>query len=215
MATPDSHLEPHWRSAALLVVDLQRDFLDDGAAPVEGTSALVAPAVRLVQAFRAAGRPVVHVVRLYSSDGVDVDTVRRAAIESGVRIVAPGTDGAEPAVGLLPGGARLNAHLLLSGRLQVVGEREAVVFKPRWSAFHRTALDDWLVELGCDTVVVAGCNLPNCPRATLTDATERDLRAVLATDAVSRSSPERLGDLAAIGVVLMPTDEIVSHLARL
>ena len=34
MATPDSHLEPHWRSAALLMVDLQRDFLDDGAAPV-------------------------------------------------------------------------------------------------------------------------------------------------------------------------------------
>lgn len=56
--------------------------------------------------------------------------------------------------------ARLNAHLLLAGRLQVVGEREAVVFKPRWSAFHRMALDDWLVELGCDTVVVAGCNLP-------------------------------------------------------
>ena len=34
MATPDSHLEPHWRSAALLMVDLQRDLLDDGAAPV-------------------------------------------------------------------------------------------------------------------------------------------------------------------------------------
>ena len=57
MATPDSHLEPHWRSAALLMVDLQRDLLDDGAAPVEGTSAVVAPAVQLVQAFRAAGRP--------------------------------------------------------------------------------------------------------------------------------------------------------------
>lgn len=57
MATPDSHLEPHWRSAALLMVDLQRDFLDDGAAPVEGTSAVVAPAVQLVQAFRAAARP--------------------------------------------------------------------------------------------------------------------------------------------------------------
>ncbi|WP_161490125.1 hypothetical protein [Tessaracoccus flavescens] len=56
MATPDSHLEPHWRSAALMV-DLQRDFLDDGAAPVEGTSAVVAPAVQLVQAFRAAARP--------------------------------------------------------------------------------------------------------------------------------------------------------------
>ncbi len=57
MATPDSHLEPHWRSAALLMVDLQPDFLDDGAAPVEGTSAVVTPAARLVQAFRAAARP--------------------------------------------------------------------------------------------------------------------------------------------------------------
>ena len=32
--------------------------------------------------------------------------------------------------------------------------------------------------LGVDTIVVAGCNLPNCPRATLFEASERDFRTV-------------------------------------
>jgi len=46
--------------------------------------------------------------------------------------------------------------------------------------------------------VVAGCDLPNCPRATLFEAGMRDLRTVLVTDAVSRTSDERIADLAAI-----------------
>lgn len=53
------------------------------------------------------------------------------------------------------------------------------------------------------TVVVAGCNLPNCPRATLFDASERDFRTVLVTDAVSGVTVERLADLERIGVVAM------------
>jgi nicotinamidase-related amidase len=62
-----------------------------------------------------------------------------------------------------------------------------------------------------DTVVVAGCNLPNCPRATLFEAGERDFRTVLAVDAVSQASPERLADLAGIGVRLLPAATIVDQ----
>lgn len=49
-------------------------------------------------------------------------------------------------------------------------------------------------------MVVAGCNLPNCPRATLFDASERDYRAVVVEDATSQVTPERLHDLRLIGV---------------
>ena len=70
------------------------------------------------------------------------------------------------------------------------------MFKPRWSAFYRTRLDQHLRDGAVTTVVVAGCNLPNCPRATLFDASERDYRAVLVRDATSQVTDERLQDLA-------------------
>lgn len=87
------------------------------------------------------------------------------------------------------------------------------MFKPRWSAFHRTQLEQWLRGEGCDTVLVAGCNLPNCPRATLFDASERDFRTALATDAVSQISDERLADLARIGVRHYSTADVVAALS--
>jgi nicotinamidase-related amidase len=85
-----------------------------------------------------------------------------------------------------------------------------VIFKPRWSAFHRTELEALLHAQNCDTVVVAGCNLPNCPRATLFDATERDFRTVLVSDAVSQTSPERVADLERIGVALRSTTDVLT-----
>ena len=201
---------PHWDRAALVVIDLQRDFLDDGVSPVPGTSAVVPAVTRLVEAFRAAGRPVAHVVRLYEPGGSDVDLPRRAAVEGGARLVAPGSAGAQVADGVVPMGTMLDDDALLAGRLQAVGDREVVLFKPRWSAFYRTPLAEWLEQQDADTVVVAGCNLPNCPRATLFDASERDLRAVLVTDAVSRVTAERVADLEAIGVRALTTADVVA-----
>ncbi|CAM3886955.1 cysteine hydrolase family protein [Smaragdicoccus niigatensis] len=206
---PD-YTEPHWQSAALVIIDVQRDFLDDGVMPVAGTSGVLPELARLVTAFRAASLPICHVVRLYVPGGSDVDLLRRAQIEGGAHIAAPGSAGAELPVELLD--VPLDTEALLRGELQQVGPREIIMFKPRWSAFHRTHLQEWLEQNGCDTVVVAGCNLPNCPRATLFDASERDFRAVLATDAVSQVTAERLGDLARIGVKLMAAKDIAAEL---
>ena len=202
------YTEPHWDRAALLLIDLQRDFLDGGAAEVPGTTQILPRAADLATTFRQAGRPIVHVVRLYSPGGGDVDPPRREAVERGARIAAPGTAGAEPAPELLPAPTDLDLELLLSGRTQVVGPAEVVVYKPRWSAFHRTVVEQWLRDSGSDTVVVAGCNLPNCPRATLFDASERDFRAVLVRDAGSQVTEERVADLAAIGVRIHRTGDV-------
>lgn len=205
------YTSPHWASAALVVIDVQNDFLDGGAMPVPGTTAVLEQLGTLVDAFRAAGRPVVHVVRFYQPGGSDVDLPRRAVVEQGARLAAPGSPGSQVPERLL--GVELDADVLLAGGLQQVGEREVVLFKPRWSAFHRTGLEAWLAEQGCDTVVVAGCNLPNCPRATLFDASERDLRAALVADAVSMTSEERLADLRRIGVELVSTAEVTAALS--
>jgi nicotinamidase-related amidase len=206
MAPTDDFISPHWEHSALVIVDVQADFVD-GAATVPGTAEVLDNLTRLADAFRRHGRPVVHVVRLYDRAGHDVDLVRRALIGSGASVVAPGTEGSQIPPSLLPTRVDLDPDLLLSGALQQVGPTEHVLYKPRWSAFHRTRLQDHLDALGVDTVVVAGCNLPNCPRATLFDATERDYRAVAVTDATSQTTPERLADLALIGVTAVTTDE--------
>ena len=209
------YTEPVWGSSALVVIDVQEDFLDEGAAPILGTSAVVPQLGRLVEAFREAGRPIVHIVRFYVPGGSDVDPPRRAQVEEGLRLVVPGSPGSQLAPGVL--GERfadLDPDLLLSGKPQLVGADEVVLFKPRWGAFYRTDLERLLHEWAVSTVVVAGCNLPNCPRATLFEASERNFRTVLVTDAVSQTTPERLADLEAIGVRLATTGGVADALRQ-
>lgn len=210
-ALGDEFTAPHFSASALLVVDVQNDFLDGGSCPVPGTSDRLPQIDELLGAFRRAGRPIVHVIRLYAND--EVDLVRRTSLLAGAPIVRPNSTGAEIPAALLPDPAiRLDSSTLLSGALQPIGEREAIVWKPRWSAFHRTPLDDHLSALGVDTVVLAGCNFPNCPRATAFDASARDLRIVLAQDAVSQTTPDRLADAVGIGVVPMTVQAIADAL---
>lgn len=204
---------PHFARSALLIIDVQNDFID-GAMPVAGTQRLLARLAELAGGFRAAGRPIAHVIRLYQPGSSDVDAIRRASIEAGAGVVAPGSPGADIPAILLPGhrGITLDPDRLLCGQPQQLSAREAVVYKPRWSAFYRTGLETWLHSHEVDTVVVAGCSLPNCPRATLFDASERDLRAVLVTDTVSQSTPERLADFRLIGVNLLTAEQVVAAL---
>ncbi|QMU73089.1 cysteine hydrolase family protein [Streptacidiphilus sp. P02-A3a] len=207
------YTEPVWASSALLLIDVQQDFLDGGALTIPGTTAVLPRLAELVAAYRAAGRPIVHVIRLSEPGGSDVDLPRRAAVEAGLNLAAPGTPGSQiPSVVLGERAAELDPALLLAGKPQYLGgsSTEAVLFKPRWGAFHRTDLERLLRGWGVDTVVVAGCNLPNCPRATLFEASVRDLRTVLVTDAVSQTSDERITDLTGIGVRPVTTAEVVA-----
>lgn len=208
----DPEIAPRLERSALVVVDVQVDFLDGGASPIPGTTEVL-PRIRALQeAYRSAGRPIVHIVRLY--DGDDVDRVRRMAIASGASIVRPGTPGAElPAALRVGAGAALDAELLLSGGVQQLAEREVAIWKPRWSAFHRTPLHEHLTAAGVDTVVFAGCNFPNCPRASMTDASAFDYRVLIAADAISGVLPQHLEEAGRIGVVHADSDEIARALA--
>lgn len=208
----DAFTAPHFESSALLVIDTQVDFLDGGASPIAGTSDRLPEMTRLIEAYRSTGRPIVHVIRLYNGD--DIDLVRRAAIQQGAPIVRPGSAGAQIAPALLPDpDVELDSDALLAGGLQQVGKNEVVMWKPRWSAFYRTPLDDNLRNLGVDTVVVAGCNFPNCPRATIFDASERDYRIVVAQDATSQVTPDRLADAVELGVCAMSTEAVLHEVA--
>lgn len=205
------YLSPDWSGVALLTIDVQKDFTLPGApAEIPGTAALVPEIQRLACGFRSLGRPVIHIVRLYLPDGSNVDLCRRRDAEEGSAVVVPGSDGAELVEEIRPSPeTRLDAEHLLGGAPQPIGPGEWALYKPRWGAFYRTSLEDHLDSLDVNTVVVCGCNFPNCPRATVYEASERDLRVVLASDATSGLYGRGLQELENIGVKTMRTSEIL------
>ncbi len=94
----------------------------------------------------------------------------------------------------LPGGGYLRGH-----DLEATIER--VLPNPaRGSPDNRT---------GVTTTVVADCNYPNCPRATIYDTSERDYRVLVASDAVSGLEDRHLIEAERIGVVHAPSAALV------
>jgi nicotinamidase-related amidase len=198
----------------LLTIDVQRDVVcPGGSLPVPGAAACVPVIGRVVEAFRAQRLPIVHVVRLYLADGSNAEPVRRSLVTS-QSVLRPGTPGSELAEELQPPGAPgLDPSVLLSGDLQQLGANEWAMYKPRWGAFYGTRLEAHLRELEVDTVVFAGCNFPNCPRASLYEASERDFQPVLIRDAVSGVYERGLEEVAGIGADVLLADELVAQLA--
>src|SRR5260221_359884 len=176
---------PERGCAALLTIDAQCDFAWPNApAKVCGTMAAVPAMRRLVDSFRERNQPIVHVVRIYRCDGSNVELCHRAAIEEGQRIVMPGSSGAELVEALKRDKTqRLEPEVLLAGQFQRLGPNEHVMYKPRWSAFYQTTLEEHLRALGVTTLVVCGCDFPRGPRATIYAASNRDFRIVLVTAA--------------------------------
>jgi nicotinamidase-related amidase len=212
----NDYIKPDRKHSALLVIDVQRDFTLIGAtAEIPGTLQAVEYIHRLILEFRKQGYPIIHVIRLYNAHGSNVDLCRRKSIEDGKQVVIAGTDGAEIIDKLKPSPAiRLNSSLLLSGNLQQIGPTEWIMYKPRWGAFYKTTLEKHLHNLGVNTVVICGCNFPNCPRTTIYEASERDLKIVLAKDATSLVYDIALQELKSIGVSLMDTNELITWFGR-
>jgi nicotinamidase-related amidase len=209
----DPHVIAHWDRCALVTIDMQRDFLSDSPYGLAGTTEVIPQLRQLGEAFRAGRRPIIHIVRLYERGGGNAERSRRALLANGAELVTPGSVGSQLADGLAPQGAPdLDPALLMAGEVQPLGVNEYAIFKPRWGAFYQTPLQDLLTELGVDTIVFAGCNFPNCPRASIVEASERDYRIVLATDAISQATPQGFADLRRIGVNLHSTPDILAAL---
>lgn len=209
---------PHYDRAALLTIDIQVDTVGSGV-PLEdpGSIDMVVRAAALVRAWRDWGGLIVHVVRLYEEDGSNVDRCRRDLWAGGWRALVPDTPGAEVVPELKPRpNAILASQLLLSGEVQLWDWNEALVYKPRWSAFHNTGLYNFLSSRAVDTVVVLGHLFENSVRATLQDATSLDLRSVAVVDAISgRMTEGSLEEIAQWGVELTTTYDLIETLVEL
>jgi nicotinamidase-related amidase len=170
---------------------------------------------QVLHAFRSTGRPIIHVIRIYYSDGSNVELCRKRVVtELGNKLVIAGTQGAELVDELKPSKSNvtLDTELLLKGQLQQVTSTEWIMYKPRWGAFYATPIEKHLHELNTNTVIICGCNFPNCPRTTIYEASERDFRVVLITDATSNIYERGLHELDKIGIELMTSNDCVAAL---
>ena len=206
-----SYTSPNWNTSVLITIDTQNDFsLPNAPAEIVGTSQVLPNMVRVLEAYRQKGLPIIHVIRLYKEDGSNVDICRREAIENGAKIAAPHTDGAELVSEIRSlGYTSLDADKLLNGEFQTVGENEWVMYKPRWGAFFQTDLEAFLREPGIDTIVFTGCNFPNCPRTSMYEASERDFRVVMVADSMSQVYEKGIQEMNNIGVHVCNLDEVL------
>jgi len=181
------------KKTALLIVDMQNDFVGDSPVlPVAGAGAIIAPIRSILNHFREQKLPVLHILRIHRPGGSDVESFRRE-IFSKTPFAVAGTRGAEVIDAIAP----------ISG--------EHIIAKTRMSGFMGTDLDLLLRSLGIERVVVVGIQTPNCIRTTVFDAMAYGYDTVLISDAVAAATPEiheaNLRDMAAIGVSIRTTDE--------
>lgn len=203
------YTEPNYRTSAVITIDTQCDTLDGQPLEIPGTSAALPNIRAILDTYRKNGLPVVHIVRIYKQDGSNVDLCRKEAVEDGADILLEGSSGCELAAGMFDSNVSLDSGLLLSGRVQQVGNNEVVIYKPRWGAFFNTPLESHLRSLGVDTLIFVGCNFPNCPRTSIYEASERDFKIVLVEDAVSGLYPKGKEEMLNIGVQVTRSEAVI------
>ena len=174
-------------SVALLMIDMQRDFLEPGgfgAALGNDVSLLapaVAPAARLIAAFRRHGLLVMHTREAHRPDLSDCPPAKRMRGDARLRIGDAGPMGrilvaGEPGVEIIPALAPTAS--------------EIVIDKPGKGAFYRTQLGEVLATRGITHLVVGGVTTEVCVQTTLREANDRGYECVLAEDATESYFPE-------------------------
>jgi nicotinamidase-related amidase len=205
----DRFTAPEYERAALITIDVQNDTLDGGPFEVPGTSGVLPAIAGLCRAFRKTGRPIVHIMRIYTPDGENADLCRKSALKAGSPLLLKGSPGRRPADALLPApNIRIDDDRLMAGKIQPIGPNEVLIYKPRWGAFYHTPLETHLTEKGVSTVVFCGCNYPNCPRTSIYQASERDFRIVAASDAISGIQKGDIDGLEKISVRCLSAEDI-------
>jgi nicotinamidase-related amidase len=97
------------------------------------------------------------------------------------------------------------------------GPRDILVRKHKPSGFFGTSMVQHLVQLGCDSLIVAGTTTSGCVRATVLDAFSTNYRVSVVEDACfdrsQASHAMSLCDMHAKYADVLPSDEILAFLA--
>ena len=169
---------------ALLVIDMQRGFVEPGHAMEVPPARDTVPVIRaLVDAFRAAQLPVIFTAFVYSPS-VPLLVGELHPEHKPAAPDAPRGFG-HPSSCCLQGDPSADVIAALAPR-----EGEAVIHKRWYDAFAGSDLDGVLRARGVTSLVVTGTMTDICVLATVVGAFNREYRITVVDDAVSTLWPE-------------------------
>jgi biuret amidohydrolase len=168
--------------AALLVIDMQRDFIEPGGFgaalgnDVSLLAAAVAPTRALLDAWRSHGWPVLHTRESHAPDLADCPPSKRNRGEPALRIGDAGPMGrllvrGEPGCEIVPELAPLPG--------------EPVIDKPGKGAFYATTLHAELARRGITQLVLAGVTTEVCVQSTMREANDRGYDCLVVEEATA------------------------------
>lgn len=174
-------------SCALLIIDMQRDFLEPGGfgeALGNDVSLLrraIEPNIRLLTRWRARGLPVFHTREGHEPGLSDLPAAKLMRSPDGPRIGAVGPMGrilvrGEPGHAIIPELAP--------------APDEPVIDKPGKGAFWATPLHALLQERGIDQLIVTGVTTEVCVHTTVREANDRGYECLVLSDATGSYFPE-------------------------
>jgi len=172
---------------ALILIDMQRDFLEPGGFgealgnDVSLLARAVGPCAAALAAARAAGILVIHTREGHRPDLSDAPPAKVARGAPAKRIGDPGPMGRILIRGE-PG------HDLVAALAPI--EDEPVIDKPGKGAFHQTDLQQLLQNRGIDVLMVGGVTTEVCVHTTIREANDRGYRCVALGDACASYFPE-------------------------
>ncbi len=200
---------------ALLVIDMQRDFLDpagyvaQSGVDVNILRRAIAPVRRLLAAARCANIPVIHTREGHRADLSDLTAFkRRRAAGAGAPIGSLG-----PLGRLLVRGEP--GHAIIGELSPLPGE--TVIDKPGFGAFYGTDLELVLRVAGVSALTIAGVTTDICVHSTLREAVDRGFDCTTVGDACAAGEPAvheaMLSCIAGEGGILgrvLDTDAVVT-----
>lgn len=169
-------------TTALVAIDLQRDFLDEGGLiaslgdDIAPMRAIISNAVALLDAARHAGLTVLHTREGYAPDLSDMHKLKRDR----------GVAGREGPLGrfLIRGEA---GHGHIADCLPLADE--TIIDKPGFGSFYRTDLENVLRSRGIEALILFGVTPQCCVASTLREAVDRGFRCLTVEDACAATTP--------------------------
>jgi nicotinamidase-related amidase len=168
-----------WATTALLIIDMQRDFMEPGGFgetlgnDVSQLARAVKPIGAVLKAARQTGMMVIHTREGHLPDLSDAPPAKIERGAPSLRIGDPGPMGRI----LIRGEA---GHDIIPALYPVDGE--IVIDKPGKGAFYATTLGADLKAREIDTLLVCGVTTEVCVNTTVREANDRGYRCIVLAD---------------------------------
>lgn len=186
-ALPYDYELPESSQVALVVIDMQRDFLEPGGFgamlgnDVSLLRAIVPTLKQLLAGFRVMGLPIIHTIECHQPDLSDCPPSKIKRGQGELTIGSKGPMGriliqGEPGNGIIPELAPLPS--------------EFVIHKPGKGAFYATGLETILQDHNITHLFITGVTTEVCVQTTMREANDRGYECLMIEDATESYFPE-------------------------